>query len=38
MFSAEHEEVNQIKLGIPHTLEVNTDDNVTVHFHNLDLT
>ena len=43
LFSAEHEGVNETKLGIPpdtyspDILEVNTGDNVTVHFYNLDL-
>ena len=44
LFTAEHQGVNQTKLGIPpdtfspDILEVNTGDNVTIHFYNLDLT
>jgi len=44
LFSAEHEGVNETKLGIapdtfsPDVLEVSTGDNVTIHFYNLDLT
>ena len=44
LFTAEHDGVNEAKLGIPpdtfspDVLEVNTGDNVTVHFYNLDTT
>ena len=44
LFSAEHEGVNETKLGIPpdtfspDVLEVTEGDNVTVHFYNLDTT
>jgi plastocyanin len=44
LFSAEHEGVNQTKLGIPpdkfspDDLEVNEGDNVTINFYNLDTT
>jgi plastocyanin len=44
LFSAEHEGVNETKLGIPpdtyspDILEVTEGDNVTVHFYNLDTT
>jgi plastocyanin len=44
LFSAEHEEVNETKLGIPpdtyspDVLVVTEGDNVTIHFYNLDTT
>jgi plastocyanin len=44
LFSAEHEGVNQTKLGIPpdkfspDDLELNEGDNVTINFYNLDTT
>ena len=44
LFTAEHEEVNETKLGIPpdtfspDVLEVTEGDNVTIHFYNLDTT
>jgi len=44
LFSAEHEGVNETKLGIPpdtyspDLLEVTEGDNVTIHFYNLDTT
>ena len=44
LFTAEHDGVNQTKLGIPpdtfspNVLEVNNGDNVTIHFYNLDTT
>ena len=44
VFSAEHEGVNETKLGIPpdtyspDLLEVTEGDNVTIHFYNLDTT
>ena len=44
LFSAEHEGVNETKLGIPpdtyspDVLEVTEGDNVTIHFYNLDTT
>ena len=44
LFTAEHDGVNQTRLGIPpdtfspDVLEVNTGDNVTIHFYNLDTT
>ena len=44
LFTAEHQGVNQTKLGIPldtfspDTLKVNTGGNVTIQFYNLDLT
>ena len=44
LVTAEHQGVNETKLGIPpdtfspDILEVNTGDNVTIHFYNLDLT
>ena len=44
LFSAEHEGVNETKLGVlpdtfsPDVLEVNEGDNVTIHFYNLDTT
>ena len=44
LFTAEHDGVNETKLGIPpdtfspDVLEVNTGDNVTIHFYNLDTT
>ena len=44
LFTAEHDGVNQTRLGIPpdtfspDILEVNTGDNVTIHFYNLDTT
>jgi plastocyanin len=44
LFSAEHEGVNETKLGIPpdtyspDLLEVTEGDNITIHFYNLDTT
>jgi plastocyanin len=44
LFSAEHEGINETKLGIPpdtyspDLLEVTEGDNVTIHFYNLDTT
>jgi plastocyanin len=44
LFTAEHQGVNQTKLGIPpdtfspDIIEANTGDNISIHFYNLDAT